>query len=174
VQKAQSVLSSKAANAGVQLDFSDGHRCQRAARTAGGAVAKPGAVALGGHGLGDRRLLQEVYLLRLVANYRNLTILVPVGGGKTFWLQAIARLCCEASYHVRFGHAESLLRSLWQRWMDNSRELLMTVLTTADVLALDDFALEPMGRKESRDIYQLFVDRTARIATIVSINRDTP
>ena len=36
----------------------------------------------------------------------------------------------------------------------------MTELATVDVLIIDDFALEPMSREESRDIYQLFVERS--------------
>ena len=121
----------------------------------------------------DRRLLQEVCSLRFVADHRNLAILGPVGVGKTFWGQAISHLCCEAGYHVRFSRADALLRSLRQSRMDNSREALMTALSTVDVLVLDDFALEPMGREESRDIYQLFVERNGRFSTVVTSNRDT-
>jgi len=49
----------------------------------------------------------------------------------------------------------------------------MTELTTIDLLIVDDFALEPMTRDESRDVYQLFVERNARFSTIVTSNRDT-
>jgi DNA replication protein DnaC len=42
-----------------------------------------------------------------------------------------------------------------------------------DVLIIDDFALEPMTREESRDIYQLFVERNVRLSTVVTSNRDT-
>ena len=48
----------------------------------------------------------------------------------------------------------------------------MTTLSTVDVLVLDDFALEPMGRDESRDIYQLFVERNGRFCTIVTIDQE--
>jgi hypothetical protein len=41
-----------------------------------------------------------------------------------------------------------------------------------DRLIIDDFALEPMTRDESSDLYQLF-EQTARAATIVTSNRDT-
>ena len=121
----------------------------------------------------DRRLLQELCSLRFVADHRNVAILGPVGVGKTFWGQALSHLCCQAGYHVRFSRADALLRSLRQSRMDNSREALMTALSTVDVLVLDDFALEPMGRDESRDIYQLFVERNGRFTTIVTSNRDT-
>jgi DNA replication protein DnaC len=38
---------------------------------------------------------------------------------------------------------------------------------------LDDFALEPMTQEESKDVYQLFIERTARGSMIVTSNRDT-
>ena len=47
----------------------------------------------------------------------------------------------------------------------------MTELSTVDMLIIDDFALESMTRDESRDMYQLFVERTA--STVVTSNRDT-
>ena len=66
-----------------------------------------------------------------------------------------------------------MLRKLKQSRLDNSRDVLMTQLTTIDLLIIDDFALEPMTREESRDVYQLFVERTGRASTIVTSNRDT-
>jgi DNA replication protein DnaC len=121
----------------------------------------------------DAGLVAELCSLRFVTDRRNLTILGPVGVGKTFWSQALGDQCCRAGYNVRFSRADALLRSLRQSRMDNSREALMTALTTVDVLILDDFALEPMGREESRDIYQLLVERNGRFSTVVTSNRDT-
>ena len=50
----------------------------------------------------------------------------------------------------------------------NSRDALMTTLCTIDLPIVDDFALEPMSRDESRDVYQLFVERNARVSTILA------
>jgi DNA replication protein DnaC len=41
------------------------------------------------------------------------------------------------------------------------------------LLILDDFALEPMTKEESRDVYQLFLERTGRGSMVVTSNRDT-
>lgn len=49
----------------------------------------------------------------------------------------------------------------------------MVALTTVDLLILDDFALEPMTKEESKDVYQLFLERTGRGSMIVTSNRDT-
>lgn len=121
----------------------------------------------------DRRVLNELVSLRFVADHRNVVVLGPVGVGKTFLASALGHLCCRAGFHVRMLRADALLRLLKQSRMDNSRDALMTQLTTVDVLIIDDFALEPMTREESRDIYQLFVERNARSSTVVTSNRDT-
>ncbi len=49
----------------------------------------------------------------------------------------------------------------------------MIALTSVDMLIVDDFALEPMTKEESRDVYQLFLERTGRGSMVVTSNRDT-
>jgi DNA replication protein DnaC len=111
--------------------------------------------------------------LRFLEGHRNAIILGPVGVGKTFIAHALGQLACRAGFQVRVHRADEMLRMLRQSRMDNSRDALMTALTTVDLLIIDDFALEPMTREESRDVYQLFIERNARVATIVTSNRDT-
>ena len=121
----------------------------------------------------DRRVLAEVMSLRFIEAHRNVVILGPVGVGKIFLSSALGHLACRSGFNVRFSRADALLRQLKQSRMDNSREALMTALCAVDVLIIDDFALEPMTRDESRDVYQLFVERNGRASTIVTSNRDT-
>ncbi len=49
----------------------------------------------------------------------------------------------------------------------------MVALPSVDMLIVADFALEPMTKEESRDVYQLFLERTGRGSMIVTSNRDT-
>ncbi len=121
----------------------------------------------------DRRVLQELMSLRFVEALRNVVVLGPVGVGKTFIANALGHVACRSGFRVRLLRGDTLLRKLRESRLDNSRELLMTELTTVDLLIIDDFALEPMTRDESRDVYQLFIERTGRASTIVTSNRDT-
>lgn len=121
----------------------------------------------------DKRMLQELTSLRFIEAKRNAVILGPVGVGKTFVACALGHLACKAGFSVRFERGDGMLRRLKQSRMDNSRDAVMTELTTIDLLIIDDFALEPMTREESRDVYQLFVERNARFPTVVTSNRDT-
>lgn len=121
----------------------------------------------------DKRVFSELLSLRFVEAKRNVVVLGPVGVGKTFLASALGHVACRAAFQVRFTRADALLRQLRQSRLDNSRDTLMAALCSVDLLIIDDFALEPMTRDESRDVYQLFVERNARASTIVTSNRDT-
>jgi DNA replication protein DnaC len=121
----------------------------------------------------DKRLFSELCSLRFLAAHRHITILGPVGVGKTFLATALGHLACCHGYQVRFLRADEMLRILKQSRLDNSRDAEMASLTSVDLLILDDFAIESMTREESKDVYQLFVERTGRASMVVTSNRDT-
>ena len=121
----------------------------------------------------DKRMLAELTSLRFLAAHKHVVVLGPVGVGKTFLASALGHLACRHGYHVRFIRADAMLRTLRQSRLDNSREAEMVALTSVDLLIVDDFALEPMTKEESRDIYQLFLERTGRASMVVTSNRDT-
>ena len=101
----------------------------------------------------DKRVFQELCSLRFVEDARNVVILGPVGVGKTFLASALGHLACRSGFNVLFHRADALLRKLRQSRLDNSRDALMAELIAIDLLVVDDFALEPMTREESRERY---------------------
>lgn len=121
----------------------------------------------------DKKVLAELASLRFLETHRHVCVLGPVGVGKTFVASALGHLACRHGYNVKFARADETLRTLRQSRFDNSRDVEMTALTTVDLLILDDFALEPMTKEESKDVYQLFLERTGRASMIVTSNRDT-
>jgi DNA replication protein DnaC len=121
----------------------------------------------------DKRLLAELTSLRFVEARRHLIVLGPVGVGKTFLANAFGHLACREGHSVFFTRADAMLHTLKKSRFDNSREDEMLALCTVDLLIVDDFALEPMSRDESKDIYELFVERTGHASTIITSNRDT-
>lgn len=121
----------------------------------------------------DKRMLAELTSLRFLEAHQHIVVLGPVGVGKTFLANALGHVACRQGYRVRLQRADAMLRTLRQSRLDNSREAEMIALTTVDLLILDDFALEPMSKEESKDVYQLFLERTGRASMIVTSNRDT-
>ncbi len=121
----------------------------------------------------DRRMLSELVSLRFLEAHRHIVVLGPVGVGKTFVSQALGHIACRHGYNVHFTRADAMLRTLRQSRLDNSRDAEMIGLTTVDLLIVDDFALEVMSKEESKDVYQLFLERTGHASMIVTSNRDT-
>ena len=121
----------------------------------------------------DKRVLSELVSLRFLEAHRHVCVLGPVGVGKTFLASALGHIACRHGYHVQFARADETLKRLRQSRFDNSRDAVMIALTTVDLLIIDDFALEPMSKEESKDVYQLFLERTGRGSMIVTSNRDT-
>jgi DNA replication protein DnaC len=121
----------------------------------------------------DKRLLAELTTLRFIEQRRHVVILGSVGVGKTFLANALGHLACQQLLDVRFVRVDDLLRTLRQSRLDNSRDAVLAELIGADLLILDDFGLDTMTKDESRDVYQLFVERTGMAATVVTSNRDT-
>ena len=121
----------------------------------------------------DKRMLAELTSLRFLQTHRHVVALGPVGVGKTFVAQALGHLACMHGYNVCFTRADDMLRRLKQSRFDNSRDAEMIALTTVDLLILDDFAIETMAKEESKDVYQLFLERTGAASMIVTSNRDT-
>lgn len=121
----------------------------------------------------DRKVLNELVSLRFLEAHRHVCILGPVGVGKTFLASALGHIACKHGYHVKLARADETLKRLRQSRFDNSRDAEMIALTTVDLLILDDFALEPMTKEESKDVYQLFLERTGRGSMIITSNRDT-
>jgi DNA replication protein DnaC len=121
----------------------------------------------------DKRLLGALTSLRFLEEHRHVVVLGAVGVGKTFLASALGHIACKHGYRVRFLRADAMLRTLRQSRLDNSRDAEMVALTTVDLLILDDFALEAMSKEESRDVYQLFLERSGRGSMIVTSNRDT-
>jgi DNA replication protein DnaC len=121
----------------------------------------------------DRKLFAELCSLRFLQTHRHVVILGPVGVGKTFIANALGHLACRHRYDVRFLRADEMLSILKKSRLDNSHDAEMAALCSVDLLVVDDFALEPMSREESKDIYQLFIERTGRASVILTSNRDT-
>jgi DNA replication protein DnaC len=121
----------------------------------------------------DKRMLAELVSLRFIEMHRHVVILGPVGVGKTFIAHALGHIACRHSYNVRCIRANAMLERLRQSRFDNSRDAEMVALSTVDLLIIDDFALEPMGKEGSKDVYELFLQRTGRGSMIITSNRDT-
>lgn len=119
----------------------------------------------------DQQLLNELATLRFLEAQEHVVIVGPVGVGKTFLSYAIGHVACRRKYSVLALRADKLLKSLRHSRLDNSYERELRRLIAVDLLIVDDFGLDQMDAQESRDAYEIFVERHRSGSMIVTSNR---
>jgi len=119
----------------------------------------------------DRELLNELISLRFVEGNNHVTIVGPVGVGKTFLAHALGHAACRRGYSVLAVQADRMLKTLRQARLLNAYEAELRKLLAVDLLLVDDFGLDAMDAQESRDAYDIFTERHRSGSMIVTSNR---
>jgi DNA replication protein DnaC len=119
----------------------------------------------------DHALLNELVSMRFVEAHRHVTIVGPVGVGKTFIAHALGHIACRHRYSVLAVRADKLLKVLRHARMDHSHEAELRKLLAVDLLIIDDFGLDPMDATESRDVHEILTERDRAGSVIITSNR---
>lgn len=119
----------------------------------------------------DTMLLNELVTLRFVEAHAHVTIVGPVGVGKTFIAHALGHIACRRGYSVLALRADQMLKTLKHARLDNSYEAELRKLIAVDLLVVDDFALDAMDATESRDAYEILTERHRAGSMVVTSNR---
>jgi DNA replication protein DnaC len=120
----------------------------------------------------DRALWSELTTLRFVEAGRSLSILGPVGVGKTHMACALGHIAIRRRYRVVFWRTDKLMRHLKASHLDATHEQEMRRLIRADLVILDDFALQPLDASETAAVYELIVERAGVGSIVMTSNRD--
>ena len=120
----------------------------------------------------DQEMLNELVSLRFVEARQNAGVYGPVGVGKTFVASALGHAACRAGYSVLMLRHDKLLKKLKHARLDNTYEAELCKLLAVDVLVVDDFALDALDAVESRDTYEILVERHRAGSMILTSNRD--
>ena len=119
----------------------------------------------------DRALLNELVSLRFLDAHAHVAIVGPVGVGKTFLAHALGHIACRRGASVLAVRTDQMLKILKHARLDNSHEAELRKLTSVDLLVLDDFAIDTMDPTESRDLYDILLERYRSSSVIVTSNR---
>jgi len=119
----------------------------------------------------DRTLLNELASLRFLDSHAHVAIVGPVGVGKTFLAHALGHIACRRGATVLAGRTDQLLKTLKHARLDNSYEAELRKVIAVDLLVLDDFAIDALDATESRDLYEILLERYRVGSIIVTSNR---
>jgi DNA replication protein DnaC len=119
----------------------------------------------------DHALLNELAALRFLESHHHVTLVGPVGVGKTFLAHALGHIACRRGHSVLAVRTDQLLRTLKHARLTQSHEAEIRKLVAVDLLLLDDFGLDAMDAQESRDAYELFLERHRTGSMVVTSSR---
>jgi len=120
----------------------------------------------------DQELLNELTTLRFLESGHNVTIVGPVGTGKTFVAHAIGHIASRRGYSVMAVRGDHMLKTLKHARLTNTVEAELRRLIAVDLLIVDDLFLDAMDVQESRDAYDILTERDRAGSVIVTSNRD--
>ncbi len=119
----------------------------------------------------DHALLNELATLRFLESHHHVAIVGPVGVGKTFLAHALGHVACRRGHSVLAVRADRMLKTLKHARLTQSHEAELRKLLATDLLLIDDFGLDAMDAQESRDAYDIFLERHRAGSMIVVSNR---
>jgi DNA replication protein DnaC len=119
----------------------------------------------------DRALLNELATLRFLETHHHVALVGPVGVGKTFLAHALGHIACRRGYSVLALRADRMLKTLKHARLTQNHEAELRKLLAIDLLLVDDFGLDAMDAQESRDAYEIFLERHRAGSMVVVSNR---
>lgn len=103
------------------------------------------------------------------AETANLLITSPTGGGKTYIACAIGVAACHNEHQVIYTRMDELARKLIIARGDGiAHQALLTKLSEADLLVIDDFLTVGIDPEAANDLFAILANREHRAATVIA------
>lgn len=116
----------------------------------------------------DKSLLTRLATSQWVRDHHNVLIVGPTGVGKSWLACALIQKACRDGLTARYLHLTKLLRELTLGQGDGRYPKLMKELAHTDLIALDDFGLEPLQDQQQQILLELMEDRYALRSTLMT------
>ncbi len=116
----------------------------------------------------DKAQIRQLASCRWIAEHQNVLITGATGTGKTYIACALAQQACRKGYRAIYRRAARLFSELALARADGTYARLLTKLTRAHVLVLDDWAMTAITEAERRDLLEVLEDRYGSGSTIVT------
>ena len=116
----------------------------------------------------DKSLVMRLAGCQWIKERNNLIITGPTGVGKTYLACAFAQKACREGYSSLYLRTTKLFEDLALSKGDGRYLKLLASFAKTDLLVLDDYGLEQLGRDQRHDLLEILEDRHGLKSTLVT------
>jgi len=116
----------------------------------------------------DKSLVMRLAGCQWIKERNNLIITGPTGVGKTYLACAFAQKACREGYSSLYLRSTKLFEDLALSKGDGRYLKLLASFAKTDLLVLDDYGLEQLGRDQRHDLLEILEDRHGLKSTLVT------
>ncbi len=116
----------------------------------------------------DKSLVMRLAGCEWIKEHNNLIITGPTGVGKTYLACAFAQKACREGFNTIYLRISKLFEDLSLSKGDGRYLKLLSSFAKADLLVLDDYGLEQLGREQRHDLLEILEDRHGLKSTLVT------
>jgi DNA replication protein DnaC len=116
----------------------------------------------------DKSLVLRLAGCEWIKERNNLIITGPTGVGKTYLACAFAQKACRQGFNTLYLRMTKLFEDLSLSKGDGRYLKLLSSFAKADLLVLDDYGLDQLGREQRHDLLEILEDRHGLKSTMVT------
>lgn len=116
----------------------------------------------------DKSLVMRLAGCEWIKEHNNLIITGPTGVGKTYLACAFANKACREGFNTLYVRMTKLFEDLSLAKGDGRYLKLLNAFAKADLLVLDDYGLDQLGREQRHDLLEILEDRHGLKSTLVT------
>lgn len=116
----------------------------------------------------DKAIVRQLATSRWVTEHQTVIVTGATGTGKSYLACALAHQACRKGCRVIYRRVPRLFDELRLARADGTHSKLLARFARADVLVLDDFAINPLTEDARRDLLEILEDRYGLRATIIT------
>ena len=116
----------------------------------------------------DKKMLNDLALMRFVRNGQNIIISGPTGVGKSYLACAIGNNVCRNGFTAQFYRLNTLIEKFRLERAKGSYLHFIKRLVSVSVLIIDDFGIKPLEPHQYQDLYDVVDERGIDGSTIMT------
>jgi DNA replication protein DnaC len=116
----------------------------------------------------DKSVIRSLASCQWIRSHQNVIITGPTGIGKTYLAEAFANKACREGFTAVHYRSTRLFGELQIARGDGSYFKLLSKLAKVDLLAVDDWAADPLNEQERRDFMEVMEDRHGLKSTLIT------